>query len=184
MAIAIHLRRNYFGMSTNASAWLQNALVELELLKNKEYQVEISSLLDEQAYLMGWVFNLEEDFSETVHEMIVKSTIALYRALKETGLFFSIIKPDELEEAINTNIESLENLEEGEGELTENAVIENASSPVALKSLYGFIDANTSEQELPIEARSNLLFVLSTIIDLFEEAAASSDPSNAKPTDA
>ena len=171
-------------MSDNTSVWLQNALVELELFKNKDYQVEISRLLDEQAYLMGWIFNLEEDFSEKAHDLIVKSTIALFRSLTEMGLFFQMIKPDHLEDAINTNIEAFKNLEEGEGELTENAIIERASSPVALRSLYNFIDANTSAEELPLESRSNLLFVLSTIVDLFEESAASEDPTNKKQTDA
>ena len=171
-------------MSYNTSVWLQNALVELELLKNKDYQVEINRLLDEQAYLMGWLFNLEEDFSEATHNLIVKSTIALFRSLTEMGLFFQLIKPDQLEDAINTNIEAFENLEEGDGELTENAIIDQAGSPVALRSLYNFIDANTTEDDLPIEARSNLLFVLSTVVDLFEESAAPEDPSNRKPTDA
>ena len=171
-------------MNNNTSAWLQNALVELELLKNKDYQVEISRLLDEQAYMMGWLYNLEEDFTEPVHDMIIKSAIALFRSLSEMGLFFQMIKPDDMEEVINANIESFENLEEGDGELTENAIIDQSSSPVALRSLYGFIDANSSDEELPLEARSNLLFVLTTIIDLFEGAAASEDPSNRKPTDA
>lgn len=174
----------HFLMSYNTSVWLQNALVELELLKNKDYQVEINRLLDEQAYLMGWLFNLEEDFSEAIHDLIIKSTIALFRSLTEMGLFFQMIKPDQLEDAINTNIEAFENLEEGDGELTENAIIDQAGSPVALRSLYSFIDANTTEDDLPIEARSNLLFVLSTVVDLFEESAASEDPSNRKPTDA
>ena len=171
-------------MSNHTSAWLQNALVELELLKNKDYQIEISRLLDEQAYLMGWLFNLEEDFSEPVHDLIVKSSIALFRSLTEMGLFFQMIKPDHLEEAINTNIEAFESLEDSDEALTENAVIDQSSSPVALRSLYGFIDANTSDEDLPIEARSNLLFVLTTVIDLFEEAATPEDPTNKKPTDA
>lgn len=159
-------------MDLNSSVWLQNAILELGLLNEAEYQKEVSKLLDDQPHIMGWLFNIGEDFTEPVHELIIRSSIALFRSLAETGLYFKVITPEMLETVINANVEAFENLEEQNPEgYTEQAIFELASSPIALKGLYGFVDGNVTELELPFESRSNLLLVLSSVIEVFEQAA-------------
>ncbi len=171
-------------MDIKSSAWLQQILMKLDLGKEEDYQKSVSELLDEQPYLMGFLFNLEEDFSENVLELIIRSTIALGKSFAHTGLFFKVISTTDLEEVVDEQIVHFENLEaQGPTAFTEQNIIEKASSPAALGGLYKFIDQNATALELPFAHRTSLLLVLSAIIELFEKAASPVDPDKAKPTD-
>ncbi len=172
-------------MQEKTSTWLQQTLIKLDLGKEEEYQNEVSELLEEQPYLMGFVFNLAEDFSEETHELIIRATIALQKSLAHTGLFFKVITTKQLEDVLDDKIKAFEELENDDPEgFTEEAIIDAGSSPIALHSLYNFIDQNTSERELPFEHRTSLLLVLSAIIELFEMAASPQNPETTNPTDA
>lgn len=171
-------------MQTDHSAWLHQTLIKLELVDEKAYQKSVSEFLDEQAFMMGFLFNLEEDFSETVHDLLIRATLALHKSLSETGLFFKLITSDMLDEIISRKLAEYDEIEKDVEVFDTAPYFEAASSPVALKGLYEFIDQNTTEDELHDEERSNLLLVLSAIIELFENAAAPENPENAMKTDA
>lgn len=174
-------------MTTKPSPWLQNTLIRLDLMKFEDYQGEITELLEEQPYLMGFLFNLVDDFAENTHELLIRSTLALHHSLTKTGLFFKVINEATLEKVIAENVQGFEKIEQNvltQELYTEESIFLAADSPVALRGLYNYIDENTTDAELPIEARSNLLLVLSVIIELFENAASPEDPEKAVPTDA
>jgi len=175
----------YKKMQEKSSAWLQQTLLKLDLGKEADYQRKVSELLEEQPYLMGFVFNLAEDFTEETHELIIRAILALQESLAHAGLFFKVITTQQLEEVLDDKIKAFETLEnEGPESFTEENIIDKASSPIALNSLYKFVDENANEFELPFEHRTSLLLVLSAIIELFEIAASPENPEKAMPTDA
>ena len=172
-------------MQEKSSAWLQQTLLKLDLGKEADYQHKVSGLLDEQPFLMGFVFNLAEDFTEEAHELIIRATLGMQESLVQAGLFFKVITTAQLEEVLDEKIKGFETLEaEGPESFTEENIIAKASSPIALTGLYKFVDENTNEDELPFEHRTSLLLVLSAIIELFEIAASPENPEKAMPTDA
>lgn len=169
----------------DSSAWLQQALLKIDLGNATAYQQQISELLDEQPYFMGFLFNLEEDFSEMAHELLLRSTLAMHNGFVHTGLFFSVITQEQIEKIIDERIAAFEALEaQGETAFTAENIIAEASSPVALKSLYEFIVDNTTEDELPFADHTSLLLVLSAGIELLELAASPEDPDKQTETNA
>jgi hypothetical protein len=162
-------------MQQNRSTQLLQSLILLDLKRNDDYQQDVSNLLDEQPYLMGFLFNLEEDFSELSHELIIRASLALHHSLSSAGLYFHMITPEMLQKVIQQQVEAFEKIDEDD-EFHENDLLKEASSPVALKELVDFVDQNTRHEELSPADRTNLLLILNALIEIFETAATPTNP--------
>lgn len=150
------------------------SLIKLDLTPHADYQTQFSIFLDEQPYLVGFLFNIEEDFEEESHELLMRAALAFHISLADAGLFFKIITPQMLEETLNSNLAVFESLTNDDGELDEAALLQKSSSPVALQSLMTFIADNT--EDLPISEYYGVLLILSAVIEVFELAATVSNP--------
>ena len=158
-------------MSTPKTTWLQQSLINLDLMTDKVYQSTVSDLLDEQPYLMGFLFNMEEEFDEAPHELLIRATLAFYRALRQTGLMFEIVKPDLIERVFTKKIDAFNNIDREDEAFDETQLFETASSPESIKGLLNYIDENTRSAEFTEATRNNMLLILSALVELFENAA-------------
>ena len=136
------------------------------------YQSTVSDLLDEQPYLMGFLFNMEEEFDENPHELLMRATLAFYRALRQTGLLFEIVKPDMLEEVISSKVDMFNQIDREDEAFDETQLFATASSPETVQGLLNYIDENTRNQEFTEATRNNMLLVLSALVEIFENAAS------------
>lgn len=157
-------------MQASNAHWLIKSISEINRMSDKAYQKSISDLLDEQPHLMGFLFNLAEEFDEQTHELLLKATIVLYDALRETGILFNMIKPDDLELVLEEKVKLFDEIDLNAEFLDENKLFEDISSPEVVKSLRNFVLANT---EVGDKANgNNILLILSVLVTLFENAAA------------
>lgn len=157
------------------AGWLQQALINLDLVNDSAYQKTVSELLDEQPHLMGFLFNLEEEFAENPHELLLRATIAFQQSLVSLGLNFKTVTPAMLEEVIRQKVELFNALDDAEEGFDEQALFHKTSSPDAVKGLLAYVDQNTLDTEFDAAARNNMLLVLSALVELFEEAVATGD---------
>lgn len=151
------------------------SLIQLDLTAHADYQNQLNNLLDEQPYLIGFLFNLAEDFEEQSHELLMHATLALHNSLSDAGLFFNLITPEILEETLNLNVNLFDSLTSEDGILDQQALLHKSSSPVALQSLLTFVTDNT-EQVSPVEYQS-IVLILNAVIEMFEHAATVTNPS-------
>ena len=162
-------------MSTNNTGWLQQALINLDLVNDAAYQKTVSELLDEQPHLMGFLFNLEEEFAENPHELLLRATVAFQQSMVSIGLNFKPVTPALLEKVVNEKIALFNSLDQSEIGFDEHQFFHKTSSPAAVKSLIAYIDENTRDDEFDAAARNNMLLILSALVELFEEAIATGD---------
>jgi len=160
--------------------WLQQALINLDLVNEVAYQKTVSELLDEQPHLMGFLFNLEEEFAENPHELLIRSAVAFQQSLVSIGLNFKTVTPTLLEEVIAQKVDLFNALDSTEEGFNEQLLFHKTSSPAAVQGLIAYIDQNTMDTEFDAAARNNMLLILSALVELFEEAIATGD--EAKPT--
>lgn len=158
-------------MRKTENNWLQQSLINLDLMTDKQYQSTVSDLLDEQPYLMGFLFNLEEEFDEAPHELLIRATLAFYRALRQTGLLFELIKPDLIETIFNEKIETFNTIDQNEEAFDETQLFNSTSSPQAIKGLLHYINENSRTEAFSEVTRNNMLLLLSALVELFEHAA-------------
>jgi hypothetical protein len=161
-------------------SWLQQALINLDLVDEAAYQKTVSELLDEQPHLMGFLFNLEEEFAENPHELLLRAAVAFQQSLVSIGLNFKTVSPALLEEVISQKVDLFNALDGAEEGFDEQLLFHKTSSPQAVKSLIAYIDQNTMDTEFDAAARNNMLLILSALVELFEEAIATGN--EPKPT--
>ena len=87
-----------------------------------------------------------------------------------------------IEDVIKQKVELFNALDDAEDGFNETALFHKTSSPEAVKGLLAYLDENTLDTEFDAASRNNLLLILSALVELFEEAAATGDES--KPTQA
>lgn len=158
-------------MGTKKSNWLQQSLLNLDLMTDEVYQRMVSDLLDEQPYLMGFLFNLEEEFDETSHELLIRATLAFYRALRQTGLLFEVIKPDLIETIFTDKVQLFNQLDQEEEAFDETRLFKSTSSPQAIQGLLTFVNDNANTSGFTEATRNNMLLLISALVELFENAA-------------
>ncbi len=158
-------------MGKSKATWLQQALINLDLITDEIYQKEVSTFFDEQPYLMGFLFNLEEEFSENTHELLMRAALAFYQAMGSIGLEFEVVTPQLLNDTITKKVEDFNRLEKEDLAFDEAALFSKISSPQAVKSLLKYIDENTAKSEFEESTRNNMLLTLSALVEIMEAAA-------------
>ena len=166
-------------MALTRANWLQQALLKLDLMTDELYQKQVSSFFDEQPYLMGFLFNLEEEFSENTHDLLIRSALAFYQAMSQIGLQFQVITPQMLQDGITAKVEEFNDLDKDDLAFDETTLFKTISSPQAVKGLLAFIDENTAKSEFTEGTRNNMLLILSALVELMENAAVLPENNNA-----
>jgi hypothetical protein len=151
---------------------LVDNLIQLDTKKEADYAKDISQLLDEEPYLMGFLFNLADDFSEQGHELLLRATLALRQSLAHSGLFFKMISPSVLEETLKLQVQAFEELQGDNETIDEETIYTHASSPVVLRELKNFITQNTFDAAPDEQTDESLLLILSTVIEVLEKSAS------------
>ena len=155
-------------MTERSASVLQEALIKLDLMNDQAYQNQVAALLDEQPHLMGFLFNLADDFSEEAHDLMVRLTMALFQGLQASGLQFSMINAQMLEEMLAKKVGEMEAIDVDNQAFDEVAFLKDASSPATVQSMLQFMADNATLDETE---RNNSLLVLSAVTELFEVAA-------------
>jgi hypothetical protein len=178
--IQIPLLLNLYNMQENKATWLQQALIKLDLITDSAYQKEVSAFFDEQPYLMGFLFNLEEEFSENTHELLMRAALAFYQTMGSIGLEFEVVTPQLLNDTVSKKVEDFNRLEKDNLAFDESELFSQISSPQAVKSLLKYIDENTAKSEFEESTRNNMLLILSALVEIMESAAALPDQKQAQ----
>lgn len=163
-------------MNENISQKLVDQLVKIDLTSADVLEQEISELLDEQPYLMGFLFNLAEEFTEEEYDLLMRCCLALNKSLSAAGLFFEMISPEMLEAIIKQKVTDFEGYGDEDNFLDDAKMFEKASSPVVLKQLQVYLDDNLYQIENTAENRSGMLLIVSVLIELFETSATTESP--------
>lgn len=138
---------------------------ELQKLDSQDLGKRISQMMDEQPHLMGFLFNLDEDFSENTHTYLLMCAIVIRDVFISAGIPIDVVDNATIEQIIEDRVKVFESLEESGKTLVDT---EQAFSPVLLSSLKAL------NPELEEEGQDTSL-ILDVIIGLFEEAAASQE---------
>ncbi len=145
---------------------------ELNALDDAGLGKRISTMMDEQPHLMGFLFNLDDDFSEEEHTFLLKSTIVIRDVFVSAGIPLDVIYNDGIEQIVEDRVKMYDALVAEERNDAETWELE-AFSPV----LYAFVLQNTQDLE---DVSQQLSLVIDVIIGLFEEAAASQQEKDSK----
>lgn len=145
---------------------------ELNSLDAPALGKRISSLMDEQPQLMGFLFNLDDDFSEEGHTFLLKSAIVIRDVFISAGIPLDTILNTHIEAIIEERVKLYDVLEENEENDLPNWKLK-AYSP----SLFNLIINRFADIEPTTQATALLI---DAIIGLYEEAAASQQDKNKK----
>ena len=136
---------------------------ELNGLSSQELGGRISAFMDEQPHLTGFLFNLDDDFSEEAHTFLLKASIAVRDVLVGAGIPLGMINNETIEQVVQEKVEQYDTLTEEEKPL--NEYVHLSSSPQMLEAVLKQFD-KTDE---------NLILIVDVIISLLEESAADAE---------
>lgn len=159
---------------------LESAIREMNLIGENQWQNMLGQAMDEQPHLMAFLINISDDFSEEVHEQLLRMTVILAIAFQKAGINIDLITPAGLDKIIEEKVEAYEKLEE-EDELDIAGMREVANSPIVFQRVRKWVQEELGEK-MPIldETQNNISLMVDVIISALEEHAV--DP-NAKPSD-
>lgn len=135
----------------------------LKGVSDKEFGERLSSMMDEQPHLMGFLFNLDEEFSEEEHQELIKACLVIRDVFITAGMPLNMVVGSDIDSMIEEEVERFNKLSE-RGEITIESMTVNSSSP----ELYAAILKNIAAEE---ESVHNLGIIIGVIIRLMEEAA-------------
>ena len=125
----------------------------------------ISTMMDEQPELMGFVFNLDEDFTEDEHTFLIKAVIVIRDVFISAGIPLDIVANESIEQIVEDRVKLYDQFVTEERNDAETWELE-ANSPVLYAlTLHSYPDVEGVSQQMSL--------VIDVIIGLFEEAAAS-----------
>jgi len=114
---------------------------------------------------MGFLFNLDEDFSEAEHSYILKSAIVVRDVFISAGIPFDLVNTNKVEEIISEKVEIYDELTKNEETNTLTSWIEKSDSPVLFETVL-------SHNPVKADLEQNMALVIDILIGFFEEATA------------
>lgn len=150
---------------------LESAIRELKLTGESQWTQLLSSAMDEQPHLMAFLINLSDDFSEEVHEQLLKVFVILSTAFRKAGIEIDLITPAGLDKVIEEKVETYEALEE-EDTLDQSAMNQVANSPMVFDRIRTWV-RNELGESMPLldESQANINLMVDVIISAIEEHA-------------
>jgi hypothetical protein len=116
--------------------FISEAIVEYDDLSNQEQGKMLVQVLEDQPYLMGFITNVAEEFSDLQHEALVESLLILTNAFIMATVPFGMVPAELIEEIIKmkTDVDE-DSIEVAEVELSDSPkVFEDLRARAVLKS--------------------------------------------------
>jgi hypothetical protein len=116
--------------------FISEAIVEYDDLSNEEQGKMLVQVLEDQPYLMGFITNVAEEFSDLQHEALVESLLILTNAFIMATVPFGMVPAELIEEIIKmkTDVDE-DSIEVAEVELSDSPkVFEDLRARAVLKS--------------------------------------------------
>lgn len=140
-------------------------------ISDEDFGKRISALMDEQPHLVGFIFNLDEEFTEEEHQELIKAAIVIRDVFVSAGMPLNMVVGPEIDAVIEEEVEQFSQFADEEVSL--EAMAANCSSPDLFRSILKNI-------AMKKEALHNMGLILSVIIRLFEEAAGNKNENDEK----
>lgn len=145
--------------------FIAEAIADYEAMETTERAGLLLSILEDQPYLMGFITNLADDFSDSAHEALVESTVILINAFVAAGIPVGVVPQAIIDEVVEEKVEALEKLSE-EGQDQE------ADSPLVFEDLRNRALFHSDLDNNDRLNAHNFELVLNTIISAVERAVA------------
>ena len=141
---------------------------------HETYTERLSVFLDEQPHLLGFLFNLSEDFEEEEHEALLRTALLLNEGFAHAQLNVGLITEHHLQIAIDdvtAQLDDLTEVLEEDAELDLDRMVRVARSPFVFEEMRTFLHTELQDG-LPEDQvqRHNLLVLIDVLIGAFEEA--------------
>ncbi|MGB0177435.1 MAG: hypothetical protein ACPF9D_09720 [Owenweeksia sp.] len=153
--------------------FVAETIADYEAMGAEEQGQLVVQILDDQPVLMGFITNLADDFSDTEHSALVDSAVILINSFIAAGIPVQMVQHQMVEEVINEKVDQY-NQKEEEEDLTGEAVLKIADSPLVFEDLRNRALFKSDLPEEDESARQNFNIVLDTIISIIERSAAAS----------
>lgn len=162
---------------------LESAIREMNLTGDDQWQSMLGQAMDEQPHLMAFLVNISDDFSEDVHEQLLRITVILAIAFQKAGIQIELITPAGLDKVIEEKVETYEDLAE-EDELDQEAMQKIANSPHVFDRVRKWVTEELGSN-MPIldETQANINLMLDVIISVLEEHAVDPNASKSETND-
>ena len=149
---------------------LQRVLADLENLKESDYQKYISDFLEEQPFLLGLLYNLDEDFPENEHDYLVKSAVMIHLGFKALQIQVGMVQSAVLSNVLEEKIMQYEELA-ANGAFDYKTITSSSDNPNTLATFISFFD-EVDHEGMPIDPmrRLNFIMMLDVIISATELA--------------
>ncbi len=150
---------------------LESAIREMRLIGKDQWQSMLSQAMDEQPHLFAFLINTSDDFSEEVHEQLLRLTIILAMAFKRASIQIDTITPAVLDKVIEEKVETYDELNE-EDRLEEGQMESVANSPLVFTRVRKWMKEELGES-MPMlnESQANMNLMVDVIISVMEESA-------------
>jgi hypothetical protein len=133
---------------------------ELDALSPPDLGKRISRFVDEQPHLMGFMFNLDDDFSEESHNYLLKSAIVIRDVLVGAGIPLKVVDNQVIEQIVDDRVDRYDSLSGIEAKVEDYMTL--SSSPQMLEAVVKHAKSNDE----------NLILIIDVIISVLEESAA------------
>ena len=95
-------------MKNQKRDFISEAIIEYDALSSEEQGKMLVQVLEDQPYLMGFITNVAEEFSDAQHEALVESLLILTNAFISAGVPLGMVPALLIEEIIKLTVESLD----------------------------------------------------------------------------
>lgn len=156
--------------------FLQKAKAQLDSLDGAKYQDKVNDFLDSQPYLVGFLYNLADDFTEEEHEAIMRCAVLLLEAFELSNIPIGMVTQGVLNDVIEEKVEVFDSVSLLGG--TQDTLLSDITdSPQVFDALVGFI-RDDIRKGLPKdeEGLQNVFILLEILIRVFEESVIMETP--------
>lgn len=125
--------------------YIAEAIADYEALKAPEQGALLMQVLEDQPYLMGFITNIADEFSEAQHEALVDSTIILLNAFIAAGQPLGMVPAALVDEVIKEKTEQYEALAPGASMADSPKTFDDLHHRALFKA--GLLQAEAEEQQ-------------------------------------
>jgi hypothetical protein len=141
--------------------FISEAIVEYDDLSNEEQGKMLVQVLEDQPYLMGFITNVAEEFSDLQHEALVESLLILTNAFIMATVPFGMVPAELIEEIIKIKTD----VDEDSIEVTE---VELSDSPKVFEDLRARAVLKSDLAEAKAEVQLSFNLMLDVVITAVE----------------
>lgn len=152
-------------------------IADYDSLADQERGQLIAQVMEDQPFLMGFLTNLADDFSDSEHEVLVDSLVILINSFVAAGIPLDTIPDALIAEVIE---EKTESYQEGEDrlELTADNVNELVDSPLVFEDLRHRAILKSDLKRNDSAGQHNFILILDALIAIVERSLTEKGPAD------